>query len=92
MDNSQRPASRDAVLDAIRRHLVACEVPEDRITEDASFTADLEVDSLDLQTLAQILEDDFDVRITSEDASTLQTIGQAADFVVERTSGARSVA
>ena len=53
------------------------------VTRDATFAA-LDVDSLDLVELAQIVEEDFGVQLTSDDMARLRTVGDAIDLVVER--------
>ena len=57
----------------------------DDITRDATFEA-LDVDSLDLVELTQMVEEEFGVQIKGEDAQQMQTVGDAIDFVVARTS------
>jgi acyl carrier protein len=56
----------------------------DQINRDAEFEA-LDVDSLDLVELAQIVEDDYGVQLKGEDMEGLKTVGQAVDLVAERT-------
>ena len=58
---------------------------EGEITRDASFEA-LDVDSLDLVELAQVVEDEFGVELTGEDVKDLTTIGEAIDLVVAKAS------
>jgi acyl carrier protein len=53
------------------------------INRDAEFEA-LDVDSLDLVELAQIVEDDYGVQLKGEDMEGLKTVGQAVDLVAER--------
>lgn len=53
------------------------------INRDAEFEA-LDVDSLDLVELAQIVEEEYGVRMKEEDLKELPTVGSAIDFVVER--------
>jgi acyl carrier protein len=53
------------------------------ITLDAGFEA-LDVDSLDLVELAQIVREDFGVEITGEDMPKLKTVGDAVSLVAER--------
>ena len=53
------------------------------VSRDATWEA-LEVDSLDLVELAQVVEDEYSVEITSQDMQSLQTVGQVIDLVVER--------
>ncbi len=53
----------------------------DKITEQANFEEDLEVDSLGVVELLMALEDEFDVKIPDEDAENIHTVGQAIDLV-----------
>ncbi|MFL5826591.1 MAG: acyl carrier protein [Thermoleophilaceae bacterium] len=55
------------------------------ITPDATFES-LEIDSLDLVEIAQVVEDEYGVELKSEDASRLQTVRDAVELVVERAS------
>ncbi len=55
------------------------------ITPDASFES-LDVDSLDLVELTQVVEEEFGVVIKGEDAQKLKTVGDAIEFVVARAS------
>jgi acyl carrier protein len=53
------------------------------ITRDATFEA-LDVDSLDLVELAQIVEEAFAVTLESSDVAGLKTVGDVIDLVVAR--------
>ena len=53
------------------------------IKRDASF-ADLDVDSLDLAELSQIVEDEYGDKFNSADVEHLKTVGDAIDMVVAR--------
>ena len=55
------------------------------LSRDASFE-ELDVDSLDLVELAQVVEDEFGVELKGEDIKDLRTVGQAIDLVVARAS------
>ncbi len=54
-----------------------------QINRDAAFEA-LDVDSLDLVELAQIVEEEFGVRLEGDDVAKLKTVGDAIDTVVAR--------
>jgi acyl carrier protein len=54
-----------------------------QITRDASFE-ELDIDSLDLVELAQIVEDEYGVVLKGEDMKELKTVGDAIDLIVER--------
>lgn len=53
----------------------------DKVTEDATFEEDLEVDSLGVVELLMALEDEFGVKIPDEEAENIHTVGQAVDMV-----------
>lgn len=54
-----------------------------QITREASFEA-LDVDSLDVVELAQIVEDEFGVRLEGDDLKGLERVGQVVDLVVAK--------
>ena len=53
------------------------------ITNDATFEA-LDVDSLDLVELGQIVQDEYGVEIKGEDMPKLKTVGDAVELIAER--------
>ncbi len=55
----------------------------DQITRTATFE-ELDVDSLDLVELAQVVEDEYGVVLKGEDMKQLKTVGDAVDMIVER--------
>ena len=61
-------------------------VDESDVKEDASFTEDLNADSLDLVELIMSLEEQFSLQISDEDAEKITTVGEAVDFIYEHTS------
>jgi acyl carrier protein len=56
---------------------------EGEVARDSTFE-DLDVDSLDLVELAQIIEDEFGVELQGEDVKDLRTVGEVIDLVVAR--------
>lgn len=44
----------------------------------------LDVDSLDLVELGQLVEEKYNLRLTSDDLSEVQTVGQAVDLILEK--------
>jgi acyl carrier protein len=58
---------------------------ESQITRDATFEA-LDIDSLDLVELAQIVEDEYGVVLKGEDMKELVTVGDAVDLITQRAS------
>ena len=70
-------------------------VDENQVIPDASFTEDLNADSLDLVELIMAIEEEFAVdgqplEITDEDAEKIQTVGQAIDYIKEHLTKANS--
>ena len=59
----------------------------DKITADAKFEQDLEVDSLGVVELLMALEDNFGVAIPDEEAESIETVGQAVDLVHSKLGG-----
>lgn len=55
------------------------------ITREATF-AQLDVDSLDLAEIGQLIDETYGVQMTSEDLKAIKTIGDAVDLVVSRVS------
>jgi acyl carrier protein len=60
---------------------------ETKITNDARFEEDLEVDSLGVVELLMALEDEFGVQIPDEEAENIGTVGQAVDLVASKLAG-----
>ena len=54
-----------------------------RSRADATFE-ELDIDSLDLVELAQIVEDEYGVVLKGEDMKELKTVGDAVDLITER--------
>jgi len=55
----------------------------DTVTRDATFEA-LDVDSLDLVELAQVIEDEFGIALKGDDVKDIKTVGELVDLVVSR--------
>ena len=53
------------------------------VTREASFE-ELDIDSLDLVELAQVVEDEYGVVLKGEDMKDLKTVGDAVDLIVAR--------
>ncbi len=69
----------------ITESLVSFGANADDINRDAELTA-LDIDSLDLAELSQIIEEQFGVELTSGDVAEITTVGDAIDIVAERAS------
>lgn len=59
-------------------------VDEDQITMESEFIGDLNADSLDLVEVIMALEQDFGTEIKDEDAESIRTVGDAVNFIDER--------
>ncbi len=78
-------ASREEIYGRVKEVLVEqLGVDEGDINEQASFQEDLDADSLDLVELIMELEDQFEVKISDEDAQGIQTVGNAVDYIAKR--------
>jgi acyl carrier protein len=56
---------------------------QSQITRSATFE-ELDIDSLDLVELAQVVEEEYGVVLKGEDMKDLKTVGDAVDLIVER--------
>lgn len=78
--------TREEVFTVIRDHLAdELDLEPSTVVEDSRFKEDLAADSLDLYTLVQELEDSYGVQMSDQEAARILTVGQAIDFVLERT-------
>ncbi len=64
-------------------------VDESEVVSDASFTEDLNADSLDLVELIMAFEEEFstgdvELEISDEDAEGIQTVQQAVDYLLSK--------
>jgi acyl carrier protein len=55
----------------------------DQISRGSTFE-ELDIDSLDLVELAQIVEDEYGVVLKGEDMKGLKTVGDAVELIVDR--------
>jgi len=61
-------------------------VDESEVVNEANFTNDLGADSLDTVELIMEFEKEFDVSIPDEDAENIATVGDAVEYLNEKTS------
>ena len=59
-------------------------VDEADITPESRFLDDLGADSLDTVELVMALEEEFGIEIPDEDAEKIQTVGDVAKYIDER--------
>jgi acyl carrier protein len=60
---------------------------EAKVSMEATFEEDLEVDSLGVVELLMALEDEFGVKIPDEEAEAIGTVGEAVDVVAAKLAG-----
>ena len=77
------PATPENVEKTVYDALPQFGVDESQITREATFE-DLDVDSLDLAELSQIIEDEHGVQLKGDDVGRIKTVGDAIDLVVSR--------
>ena len=73
----------EAVEKTVKDALVQFGPEPDQITREATFE-DLDIDSLDLAELSQIIEDEYGVQLKGDDVAKIKTVGDAVDLVVSR--------
>ncbi len=78
--------NRDEVMELVREHLVAeLEIDRAEIVPEARFKEDFDADSLDLYELVMEFEDRYGITVSEKEASELNTVGDAVDFVLAKT-------
>jgi acyl carrier protein len=75
--------TRDAVQTRVFAALEEFGAEPDEITLEATFE-ELDVDSLDLVELGQIVQEEYGVEIKGEDMPKMKTVGDAVDLITER--------
>jgi acyl carrier protein len=73
----------DQVQSVVTDALAEIGAERDAIAPEATWE-ELDVDSLDLAELSQVVEERFGVRLKGDDVAQIQTVGQAVDLIVER--------
>jgi acyl carrier protein len=75
-----------ATFDRVKKVVVdQLDVNEDEVTPMASFVDDLGADSLDQVELIMAFEEEFDIEIPDEDAEKITTVGDAVNYIDEKT-------
>ena len=57
------------------------QVEKDTLTKKTSFSEDLEAEEEDLQELLMIIEEEFDITLSMEEISEIDTIGELSDLI-----------
>jgi acyl carrier protein len=76
-------ATRDEIITGLGEILeeVAGVSPDD-VSEEKSFTEDLDVDSLSMVEVVVAAEERFGVKIPDDEVQNLKTVGDAVSFIV----------
>jgi acyl carrier protein len=85
-DNQQQGAfmSNEEILTAIGEIVQeATGIAASRVVPEASFTSDLDIDSLSMVEIATMAEDRFNVSIPDSDLSKLKTVADVVDYVAK---------
>lgn len=77
--------SPDKVFETIADALAEIGPERDVITRESTFES-LDVDSLDLVEVGQVIDDQFGVAIKGDDMEDLGTVGEVVDLVIVRAS------
>jgi acyl carrier protein len=77
--------TREQVQERVVEALASFGPDASSITPEATFE-ELDIDSLDLVELAQIVEDEYGVVLKGEDMKELKTVGDAVDLIAARAS------
>jgi acyl carrier protein len=76
-------ATREQIEQRVFKALEEFGAEPDQIGPDAEFES-MDVDSLDLVELAQVVEDEYGVQLKGEDMEGVTTVRQAVDLVVSK--------
>ena len=75
--------TREQLEERVLKALEEFGAEPEAITLDADFES-LDIDSLDLVELAQIVDDEYGVQLKGEDMEGVRTVRQAVDLVISR--------
>jgi acyl carrier protein len=76
-------ATRDAVSRKVVETLASFGPAIDDLKPEATLEA-LDIDSLDIAELAQVVEDEYGVEISGDDAAGVATVGDTIDLVLAK--------
>jgi len=75
-------ADKDEILAGMSEILLeVADVAPEQVTEEKSFTEDLDVDSLSMVEVAMAAEEKFGVKIPDEKLAELKTVGDAVTYI-----------
>lgn len=74
-------STEDKVIEIVTEQLG---VTKDEVSRPSSFVDDLKADSLDVVELVMEFEDEFGITIPDDDYEKIQTVGDAIDYIEEK--------
>ena len=78
------PASCEEIVSGLAEVLEeVAGTPTDKVTPEAAFDKDLDVDSLTMVEVVVACEERFGVRIPDEALESLRTVGDAVDYIAK---------
>jgi acyl carrier protein len=77
------PSDTQTIEQLVSDSLVRFGAEPDEVKREASFE-ELNIDSLDLAELSQIVESELGVELTSSDVAEVKTVGDAIDLIASR--------
>jgi acyl carrier protein len=78
-------ATKDQVQERVISALVEFGEEPENVKPDSRFE-DLDIDSLDLVELAQVIEDEYKIEISDAEMENITTVQDVVDFVAQRQS------
>lgn len=82
---AEETVSEDAVFEKIADAIAEIGPDREDVKKDATLES-LDVDSLDLVEVGQVIEEEYGVELKGEDVEKLKTVGDVVDLVVKRAS------
>ncbi len=75
----------DATFEKFRSCAVeVLQVPAEKVVPEATFSGDLDADSLDLVEFVMALEETFEITVDESELQGVETVGQAYDLVTSK--------
>lgn len=80
--------SQDQILERVKKIIIdQLGVEDGDVKLESSFIDDLGADSLDVVELIMAFEEEFDMEIPDEDAEKITTVGDAIDYIRNKSQG-----
>jgi acyl carrier protein len=76
-------ATKDKITERVIAALVEFGEEPENVKPDSRFE-DLDVDSLDLVELAQVIEDEYGIEVNDADMDQIETVQDVVSFIAER--------